>query len=160
MPVQNSDIKFYHSTNKLGGPINLQQEVISNLLDTLFDPVTGLESANGAVDYRCIYVANKNQTDTLFNAGIYIDSVLAQVTQRHDIGLGSALNGMPEQTIPNDITAPSAVTFTRADVASPLVIGDMPPNDYKAIWIRRSTAAGAIASTTEQFSLTAFGETS
>lgn len=76
MAVSESDINFTFSggsTNtdpdkSLGGEPSLQP--IMN--KRLFDDVTDDETKNGVRDYRCFYLHNENNVDTLFNSYIYV----------------------------------------------------------------------------------------
>lgn len=60
---------------------------------------------------------------------------------------GSAVN-CTEQTVANENTAPSGVTFSQpSNLAGGLSIGDVPAGQHKAIWVRRTVnAAAAVAS--------------
>jgi len=167
MPIVASDIEFRLSGGSsnaigdasLGGVIS--SGVVSSSLNGLFDYVTGDESAAGDVEYRCIYVRNSHASLTLYGAKIWIDTNTPSTFTTVDIGLGtSALNGT-EQTIANENTAPSGVTFSApAAASSALLIGDMTPGQSKAVWIRRTITAGAQAYANDSMSLTIRGDTS
>lgn len=137
MPIAADELKYFESTDGLGGAF-VPVEVPNGTLHNLFDPVVTDEALLGDISYRCIYLKNSNLTLTLSNALVFIlaDSVN---TQSHiEIGLGtSAINGS-EQTIPDEYTAPVDVVFS-ADVgdALGLLIGDMPADSSKALWIKR-----------------------
>ena len=76
MPLSNSDITFTFSggsTNSdpnesLGGDPSVQPI----LNKRLFDDVTDAETKSGVIDYRCFYVNNESNVDSLYNALIYV----------------------------------------------------------------------------------------
>jgi hypothetical protein len=81
MSISTSDIKFYLSGGfqnsdpnaSIGGDIS--ERLIVGTLNNLFNNVSELESKNGHEDYRCFYVANTNETDTLYDMEIYLESL-------------------------------------------------------------------------------------
>lgn len=76
-----------------------------------FDDVSSAESAAGDTEYRCFYVHNSNASLTLQNAVVWI--VSNTTGNRLAIGVGSsAINGT-EQTVANEDTAPTSVTFSQ-----------------------------------------------
>ncbi len=124
----------------------------------IFDAVTSAEAAAGLTEYRCIYVHNNHATLALLAAEIWIQANTANT--RIAIGLGtSAINGT-EQTVANEATAPAGVTFatTPVNLATGLVIGDIPAGQSKAVWLRRIVTAGA-ALATDTFTLRVQGDT-
>ena len=50
-------------------------EITTNL-QNLFANVTATDAASGYIDFRCFYVFNNNNTDTLFDTSVYFDNVL------------------------------------------------------------------------------------
>ncbi len=107
----------------------------------LFDDVTSAESAAGDIEYRCFYVHNNNSSLTLQNAVIWIQT--NTTGNRIAIGLGSsAINGT-EQTVANEDTAPTSVTFSQpATKAAGIALGNIPAGQHRAVWIRRTIAPG------------------
>lgn len=152
MPILASEIQFFKSNftgsdtiTSLGGAITANQ-LTSGLLNDLWDDVTATESSTGDTEYRCIYVQNKNLTLTLQTAGVYIDTNSPNPNVTCAIGLDPAgLNGVAT-TVADESTPPAGVSFTTPDSGSPLTIGNMAPDDFQAIWIRRVVTAGAPAS--------------
>jgi hypothetical protein len=174
MSVLQTDIKFHGSgANNLGGTIN-PTEIATGALHTLFDAVRAAEALTGMTDYRCIYVQNANTTsDTLEAPIIWIQAQPANPGVSVEIGVGAAAFNNPEATLPggNENTAPAGVVFTApadatnglkfmmADQAGPTGEGQLAPNDYKAIWIKRVVAPATAAMASDQFTLTVLGET-
>jgi hypothetical protein len=111
----------------------------------LFDTVSGAESAAGDVEYRCFYVHNSNASLVMQGAKVWIQANTAG--SEIAIGVGSAAINAVEQTVANESTAPSAVTFSQpANLAAGLALGDIPAGQHKAVWVRRTIAASAAAS--------------
>lgn len=123
-------------------------------IDGLFDTVSGAESAAGDVEYRCVYLHNANGADTMLGAKVWISAQTPNASTVLAIGVGtSAVNGT-EQTIANESTAPSGVTFTEpASNAAGLSLGDLPAGQHRAIWLRRTVTAAAPALANDTWSL-------
>lgn len=123
----------------------------------LFDDVSSAESAAGDIEYRCIYVHNNNATLVLQNAVVWID---ANTTgNRIALAVGSsAINGT-EQTIANEGTAPTGVTFSQpANKGAGLALGNIPAGQHRAVWIRRTVGAATPASN-DTYTLRVEGDT-
>lgn len=81
MTLVNEDIKLFYS----GGSSNNDPDAsLGGLISSfyipsnrLFDNVSGSQNTTGYIDYRCVYFNNINSTDTLFNAGVYIDNEIS-----------------------------------------------------------------------------------
>lgn len=141
MPIIPSDLKFYLSggaantnpNNSLGGAISSTQ-VVSNKLHNLFDVVNNLDSVNGATEYRCIYVKNTSFDFILQNTKLTILSNTSSPDTSIEVSWGtSAINGT-EQTVANETTAPTGMSWTTGTTAS---IGTLQAQGHKAIWIKR-----------------------
>ena len=126
---------------------------------TLFDDVSSAEATAGSVEYRCFYVHNANATLTLIAPKVWIQTNTPSATTTVAIGLGSSVQGGTEQTVANEATAPSAVSFTEpADFASGIALGDIPAGGHRAVWIRRTVNAGT-AAIADSFTLRVQGDT-
>lgn len=76
--IQASDILFLLSggtsnqtpDNSLGGAPSSTR--VSGNLNSLFSDVTAAEAEAGLTDYRCFYVLNKSETETLYSASVHI----------------------------------------------------------------------------------------
>ncbi len=149
MPIIASEIQYRLS----GGAANSDQNASlggaksSNVATaSLFDTVTSAEALAGRVEYRCIYIHNANGTITLENAVMWIQANTPSADTTLDIGLGtSAINGT-EQTVANEATAPSGVTFSAAaSEGAAIALGNIPPGQHRAVWVRRTVNANAAA---------------
>jgi hypothetical protein len=149
MPIISTDLKL----RLTGGAANANPNAslggaksTTEWSSAIFDNVGGDESAAGDVEYRCVCVHNNHGSLTAVSARIWIQVQTPSAATSVSVGLGtSAINGT-EQTVANENTAPTGVTFSEpADRAGSLLIGDIPPGQHKATWIRRTVTAGATA---------------
>lgn len=85
-------------------------------------------------DYNGNYVVTASSTNTF------------QVAKVADPG--SWTSG---STVCSETFAPSGVTFSTPDAASPLTIGDIAPGAYQAVWIRRTVPAGVTVATASNY---------
>lgn len=127
---------------------------ISSAVDGLFDAVSAAEATAGTVEYRCVYLHNANGTDTMTNARVWISANTPLAGTTLDIGVGtSAVNGT-EQTIANETTAPTSVSFSAPSTAGTgLALGSIPAGQHRAIWLRRTVTAGSGASANDTWTL-------
>lgn len=115
-------------------------------LHNLFDLVGSAESSAGDTEYRCFYVHNAHATLTMQNSVVWIQSNTTSADTSIEIALGSSAVNGTEQTVANESTAPTAVTFSApANQGAALSIGNIPPGEHKAIWVKRIVNAGAAA---------------
>lgn len=113
---------------------------------SIFDNVLSSEGSAGDVEYRCVYIHNNHGTLTALSGKVWVQSNTPSADTTIDIGLGtSAVNGT-EQTVADENTAPSGVTFSApANFAAGISVADIPAGQHKALWIRRTVTAGAAA---------------
>jgi hypothetical protein len=131
-----------------------------NTTHNLWDVVSSAESSAGDTEYRCIYVHNAHGSLTLQNAKVWISTNTPSADTAIRIALGtSAVNGT-EQTIANESTAPTGVTWsTAANEGAALSIGNIPSGQHKAIWIERVITAAASAANDDSYVLSYAGDT-
>lgn len=167
MAITASDLQFRLSgggsntdVNAALGGAKSSTQVTSASLHNLFDQVSGAESAAGDTEYRCIYLHNAHGSLTLQNAAVYISSNTPSGDTSVEIGVGtSSINGT-EQTVANENTAPSGVTFSAPSTfGAALSLGSIPAGQHKAIWIKRIVNAGAAAYNTDAVTIAVQGET-
>lgn len=160
MPIVSGDILYRLSGGAGNSNANasLGGIVSSNAVPSgLFDDVTSAEASAGDTNYRCVYVRNNHGTLTLVGAVLWITS--NTTGNRIAIGLGTSAINATEQTIANEATAPTSVTFSQpASKAAGLVIGDIPAGQTKAFWIRRTVAA-ATGAANDTFTYRVEGDT-
>ena len=167
MPITSTDLKFHLSGGAansdpnaaLGGAISTTQ-IVDATVANLFDNVSSAESAAGDTEYRCFYVKNTHATLTLQAAKVYIQTNTPSADTSAEIGVGtSAVNGT-EQTVANESTAPSGVTFSSAaGSGNALSIGNIPAGQHKAIWLKRIVNAAAAAYNSDSVIIRVEGDT-
>lgn len=164
MPIVAADIKVYLS----GGAANTDPNLslggaISSTLApaNLFDNVSSAEASAGTTDYRCYYVKNTHATLTLQSAKIWIQSNTPSADTAVTIALaGEGVNGTAE-TVANETTAPVGEVFAAAATeGAALSIGNIPPGQHQAIWVKRVVNAGAAAYTGDGATFRVKGDTS
>lgn len=136
------------------------------VLDNIFSDVTGDENASSNVDYKCIFLVNNHATLTLQRAVVWLFSEVVGgangAVALDNIGiLPKASNAQQATIITGKNVAPVGVTtFSTATTKSAgLTIGDIPPGNCAAIWLRR-TATNSVAQVNDGVSIRAEGDTS
>lgn len=126
---------------------------------TILDVVLPAEGSAGDVEYRCVYVHNNHGSLSLDNSVLWIQASGLGGNQAIAIAEGtSAINGT-EQTVANEGTAPTGVTWSApATKGAGIALGNLPAGQHQAIWIRRTVTAGAPASNST-FTLRVEGDT-
>lgn len=129
-------------------------EVVSTTTDGLFDAVSAAQASAGSIEYRCIYLHNANGTDTMTAARVWVSANTPLAGTTLDIGVGTAAVNATEQTVGNESTAPSGVSFSAPTTAGTgLALGTLPAGQHKAIWLRRTVTAGAGVSASDTWTL-------
>jgi hypothetical protein len=129
-------------------------ELASENLNSLFDAVSAAEALAGLTEYRCLYLHNANATDTMVNAVLFISSNTAAPDTQIAIGVGTSSKNGTEQTVANEATAPSGVSFTEPSTADGgLSLGDLDPGEHRAYWIRRTINANAVSNPNDSATL-------
>lgn len=156
MAVTASDIKLYLAGSSdpnlsLGG-IRSTTELSAVALNNLFDDVSEAEALAGAINYRCIYLMNTNNTDYINGVKIFIQSNTPSSATKIEIGL-EGVKGTA-QTIPDEVTAPTGIVFTlAANAGAALTIGDLEDGEYMGVWLKRTVDAGAASASSDPFQL-------
>lgn len=168
MPVIAAEIKFFLSGGAANSDVDASLggakssvEVTDATLHNLFDVVSSAEALAGDVEYRCIYVENTNGSAIdLQSAAAWISSNTPSGDTDLAIGLGSAAIDATEQTVADESSAPSAVSFSApATQGAGLSIGDLAAGEHKAIWLRRTVGATAAAYNNDTATINVGGDT-
>lgn len=163
MPIVANDIVFRLS----GGASNADpllavggaKSSVAVVGSTIFDTVSGAESASGDVEYRCIYPHNAHTTLSLDNAVAWLTANTPSATTTVEIGVGSSAVNATEQSVANESTAPTGITFLpAASKGAGAAIGNIPAGQHRAIWLRRTVNAGTVAAA-DTFTLRVEGDT-
>lgn len=89
------------------------------------------------------------------SAKIWISSNTPSTDTTVEIALGSSAVNATEQTVANESTSPTGVTFSApANEGASLSIGDIPAGQHKAVWIKRIVNTGAAAYNNDAATLT------
>ena len=167
MPIASTDIDFHLSGGasnsdpdaSLGGVISSTQ-ITDATIENLFDNVSGAEAAAGDTEYRCFYVKNNHGSLTLQGAGIWIETNTPSSDTSAEIGLGSSAVDGTEQTVADETTAPTSVTFSSAaGSGNALTIGDIPAGEHKAVWVKRVVSSSAAAHNSDSVVIKVQGDT-
>lgn len=160
MPIITADFAFRLSGGSANSNANASlggaksSVAVSTGVDALFDAVSASEASAGRVEYRCIYLHNANAADAMVAARVWVDANTPLAGTTLDIAVGTAVVNGTEQTVANETTAPSGVTFSApANAAAGLALGTIPAGQHKAIWMRRTITAGAGASANDTWAL-------
>lgn len=144
---------FRAGPNGLGGAIS---DAISD--GGVFDPVQLSEATTGDKEYRCDYVFNSSTTQTIKDAVFYLSANTPSSYTEIKAGLGTSPKNGVEQVVANEGTAPVGVTFALADTkAAGIALGDIGPQEWRAIWQERTVLPGAIAKSSDPFTRTVEG---
>lgn len=113
---------------------------IAAISNNLFDDVGKSEAFYGDVEYRCLYLRNTHDTDAFYDIKLY----LALDATGPD-GLFIGVEGSPgdtAQTVANENTAPSGVTFTNpTSYGTGVAISQINPGQAAPVWIKRVVPA-------------------
>jgi hypothetical protein len=162
MPIITTDIQYRLS----GGASNAVQAASlggvksSNIASaSIFDDVSAAESSAGDVEYRCVYVHNAHATLSLDNAVAWLAANTPSTSTLAEIGVGTSAVNATEQTVADENTAPTGITFVSgASKAGGTTLGNIPAGQSRAVWIRRTVTAGA-AAIADGFTLRVEGDT-
>ena len=152
MPIISTDIQYRLSGGSGNTDVNASlggvksSTSVGTGLHNLFDVVSSAEASSGDTEYRCVYIHNNHGTLTMQSAKIWIVTNTPSTDTSIEIALGSSAVNGTEQTIANENTSPTGVTFsTPSSLGTALSIGDIPAGQHKAVWIKRIVNAGAAA---------------
>lgn len=150
MPIIGSDIVYRLSggSSNSSAAASLGGVKSSNVApNPLFDNVSSSEALAGDTEYRCFYVHNAHATLTMLNTVAWLTANTSSGDTAIEMGAGTAAINANEQTVANEDTAPSGVTFTAAaSEGAAIALGDIPPGQHKAVWLKRIVNSAAAAS--------------
>ena len=151
MPIVSGDIVYRLSGGAANSDPNASLGGVKSSVaagSNLFDAVTSAEASAGDIEYRCFYIHNAHATLTMLTPKIFIPTNTSSPDTTLDIGVGTSAVNATEQTVANENTAPSGVTFSApTDYASGVALGDIPSGQHRAVWLRRTVTASAASAT-------------
>lgn len=178
MPIASSDllVKFSVKTGSAGnstagtangslGKYISTTQITDNVLNNLFDDITGDENAASTVDYRCIFIHNNHATLAWQNAVVYLSAEVAggaSIAIATDNIAPSAVGSASAQAaeIANETTTPTGVSAFSSPTTkgTGLSLGTLNAGQVKAVWVRR-TAANTAAVNNDGVTIAFAGDT-
>ena len=150
MPIVSGDIEFRLSGGSSNSDPNasLGGAKSSNAVpSSIFDNVSSAEALAGDTEYRCFYVHNDHATLSMLSPKVWVQANTPSGDTTVEIGAGTAAVNANEQTVADETTAPTGVTFSAAaNEGAAITLPDIPAGQHKAVWIKRivnSVAAAA-----------------
>ena len=129
----------------LGGAMSSNQ-LSGTAMNNLFDNVTPDEASAGDTEYRAIDVYNSGDEEAQ-SVEMYMSTETSSADSQLDMGIGAG--GTPHDgsdqgdTVADESTAPSGVSFTHNTSASKLSLPNIPAGQAVRMWIRRVVSVGA-----------------
>ena len=158
MAILEQDMVFLKSAESpsIGGAITVTP--VPQGVDLFFDDVDFEEAEAGSTRYRCFYVKNESEADTLYGAGIYVSVRTPNPSTSCELGLGaSGLDGV-EDAIADQTVPPAGVTFDPTADDQQLLLGDIGSGEWMPVWIKRIVAPNAAGSAADYVVLTLTGD--
>lgn len=153
MPIVSGDIQVRYSGGagnsnpaaSLGGAIS-STAIADATVGNLFPEINEDQTASGITIYRCFYFRNAHGTLEWKNVKQWIHANTPSPDTTIAIAFGSSgINGT-EQTIADQVTAPTGVTFgSPSDKATGQTVGNVPAGHHFAVWVRLTVDPGASA---------------
>lgn len=150
----------------LGG-YRASSNITTGVDNNVFDDVSGAEASSGDTEYRAIGFLNSNATLPLTSCVVWIQ--VDTGNGEDDISFGVEAPSASEttgaiQTIANESTAPSAISFSDATtkgtgLSCPLTSGEVGAGEWFGIWLRRVISAAASAAAAEAVTIRVEGDT-
>lgn len=126
---------------------------IARIANETYDDISKAEATAGDVEYRCFYLKNTHDTDTMYNVGVYLKS---DAEGADSLKLGADLAGVngTADTVATEGDAPDPTVTFSAPASPPagIDLGDLAPGDYVAFWIERTVPSLTTVSTPLDFS--------
>ncbi len=134
----------------LGLGVDMNADVTS-VINSLFDPISSSEAITGKTDYRCVYVVNDHGSLSLYDAKIYLSANTISDKTKIEIGVDPvAVNGEnSEIALDNEHDTTNKLDAVmwgeHASFSDGISIGTLEAGKQRAIWIKRTVEAGAVA---------------
>lgn len=117
---------------------------ISNTIASsfLFNSVNSSEITSVYEDYRCVYLHNTHETESIYNLKILTS--LDESGDHSDLFISKATETVntQAQVIDNPTTAPlNQIFYSCTNDSTALPIGTLGPNEYIGVWLKRTILA-------------------
>lgn len=133
-------------------PVSTQQDIditVSNLQNNVFDSVSALESTDGLIEYRCLYVHNTHGVDTAFDVRVWVkeqpigpdelDVALDPAGKGNGSTTGVAIGPLADEEDSGSLL--NAIVWTRPSTqATGLSLGNLAPGEVYAFWEKRTVS--------------------
>lgn len=136
------ELKLYLSGGTLNTDPNLSlggQISTTQIAENLFNAVINTDITSYYEDYRCIYLYNSSNTESIINLRIL--TAVDNSGDDSDLFLSLAHEGINNevQSITSSTTAPLEQTFLPClNDSTALSIGNLGPNQFVGIWFKRT----------------------
>lgn len=174
MAVTSNDLRFAYTVNTGPGGSTAQPAPSdsfggfasqtpwpNNVGESLFSAVPST-AAPGTVEYRCVFLYNVSNSDTWYGVKVFSTAQPSSgfVSLGVDpAGVVSRTSATAQAARPaSSSTAPSGVSFsTPTTYDTGISVGNIGPNQGRAVWVRRQTGTVPGSTVTGTFSITASG---
>lgn len=129
-----------------GGDIDVANEIAASGDQTIFDDVTNPQRITGAVEYRKVFIKNLNADTWEYVIGWITQSTAPDDTIAIKLGTNAGVQSV-------EGVAAGYVSPTSKTHVDKLELGNLDQDEYQAIWVRRTTAAGGDGYTAAYFQL-------
>jgi hypothetical protein len=149
MAITSSDIHFRLSGGAANTDPTLSLGGAKSSTDAgadIFGNVTGDDASTGKTYYRGVVLHNAHATLTWKSVVVWVSTDTPDTDTDADIALAAEAVNVSMATIANETTAPATVTFanTAVSAATGLSIGDIPPGQFKGVWLKRVVNVGSV----------------
>ena len=167
MPITTAELKIYLSGGagnsdpdaSLGGVISTT-EMVAATLENLFSTAPGDETTAGSTKYRCVYFKNTDGALTWQAVKAWLSGTTPSSTTHAEFAIGTAAVNATEQTIADEDTAPTGVSWSTATTkVAGLSPGNIPAGEYRSMWLKRVIDAGTTALNLDNVVLRLEGDT-
>jgi len=144
MPLDATMIKFYYTGGgtavaSLGGSATANECGIS--INSLFGNITSTEAASGIVKYRAVDAKNEHGGKSITDAALFRSSATTSATTE----VWLAFDSVATQSIANELTAPTGLTFYNTAVSRATGIALSTPwtaGTKQRLWLKLVVDAG------------------
>jgi hypothetical protein len=126
-----------------------------NDVTQVFDDVAGIEGRDGMHDHRCVVAHNPNPVSVATGTAVWLSATPYRLASDGitrspgvttvEVAVATEGVGVPPATIPNEAATPSDITSwsTPTTGGAALVVGNLPPDGWRAFWIRWTVPPGS-----------------
>lgn len=157
--ILESELVFYASANtgNLGGAIT-GTIIPKATLHNTFPKIDADKALTGYTSYMCVYLKNTNSITPLEEAAVFLTANTQNSSTNISYGIGSSGVSGTEQSIASDSISPLGVTFI-SNLSMPTQVGDVPPGEHFAIWLKLEVDPASPATAVDGFTLSVQGKT-